>query len=280
MTDTAAPADGGQGAQTSTENPNTEAPWYGDIQDAELKGWLDNKGAKSVAELANSYRSLERVFGADKAGRTVTIPKDDADETERNAFLAKLGRPESPDKYEFDLPEDANKETVDWFRTAAHKHGLSSKQAKGFLADYQEFATGRLGAMDQESQTKLAEEHAELDKAWGAAKAEKLAAASAAAQEFGLDAETIGAIEKHAGYAKTMQFFAAIGAKLGEGTHIDTKGGGGGGANFGAMTPEQANAEILRLKDDKDWLASYLSGDKAKVARMDQLQGWANAGRR
>ena len=46
------------------------------------------------------------------------------------------------------------------------------------------------------------------------------------------------------------------------------------------MTPEQANAEIIRLKDDKEWLASYLTGDKSKVARMDQLQGWANAGRR
>lgn len=275
MAEDGAPANGGQGDNPSPENQNPGASWYGDIQDTELKGWLENKGAKSVAELANSYRSLERVFGADKAGRTVMLPKDDADETERNAFFSKLGRPESPDKYEFQLPENADKTTVDWFKTTAHKHGLSSKQAQGFLADYQEFSGGRLAAMGEEDQTKLAEEHATLDKTWGAAKDQKLAEARAAVQEFGLDQSVIEGIEKQVGYAKTMQFFASIGAKLGEGKHIDPKALGGGGGSFAPMTPEQALATINQLKDDKDWMSSFLSGDAAKVQRMDQLHKWA-----
>lgn len=67
-----------------------------------------------------------------------SIPKLAADATDeqRAAFWAALGRPESPDKYQFDKLEVPEGVTPDdsldaWFRGVAHASGLTQEQAAG-----------------------------------------------------------------------------------------------------------------------------------------------------
>lgn len=273
MTDTMAPAGGGQGTQTDTTGQNTTPPWYGEIADQEMKGWVENKGFKSPAEALTSYRNLEKAFGADKAGRTVLLPGANADEAEMGAFFNKLGRPETADKYELQAPETADKGFLDWAKGTFYKAGLSGKQAQQVLAAYQEFAGGRADQLSTEAQNRITADNEALQREWGAAHPQKLAQAKAAARQFGFTAEEVDALEKQVGFAGVMKRFADIGAKLGEGGLAISETSGNGFA----MTPAQASAKIAELQSDKAWLSMYLSGSASHREQMDNLQKMAAA---
>lgn len=262
-----APAGGGQGDTGNT------APWYGDIPDAEMKGWVENKNFDSPVTALTAYRNLERMVGADKAGRTVVLPGDKAEKPEIDAFFNKLGRPETPDKYEFSLPADADKSFVDWARATFHELGLTGKQAQALFGKYAEFSGGRAQQLTEADQQKFIAEDQALRREWGGAFDQNMSQARAAAKQFGFTAEEIDAIEKHAGYAGVMKRFAAIGAKLGEGgLHLGENPGGGS-----KLTPGQARARIAELQSDKSWMSMYLSGSKTHLQQMDQLQQQAAA---
>lgn len=97
---------------------------------------------KDPSALAKSWVNAQKMVGADK----VVMPNEKSSEEEWNAFYQKLGRPESPDKYEIKAPEGMQlDETItNGFKQVAHKLGLSPKQAAG-LAEW------KFGA-DSESQ--------------------------------------------------------------------------------------------------------------------------------
>ena len=69
---------------------------------AESKGW---KGDTPPDALLSSYKNLEKVWGADKAGRALMLPKDANDTAALDAIYDKLGRPADPSGYEITLPE-------------------------------------------------------------------------------------------------------------------------------------------------------------------------------
>ena len=86
----------GQGADQAEGQGGGAAAWYGDAHKdiVGAKQWQD---PDSVIE---SYVNLEKLFGADKAGRTIVIPKDENDQEGLKAFRAKIGVPEAPEAYE------------------------------------------------------------------------------------------------------------------------------------------------------------------------------------
>src|SRR5690606_12217572 len=67
--------------------------------EAAAEGW----GGPAAA--VESYRQLERLLGADKAGRGLVLPKGPEDVEGWRAVHARLGCPEAPEAYELDLPE-------------------------------------------------------------------------------------------------------------------------------------------------------------------------------
>ena len=76
----------------------------------------------SVDAMAKSYINAQKMVGAEK----IAVPGSWATEEDWNGVYAKLGRPEAPDKYELELPDDANQEFSDWVRNTAHSVGLST----------------------------------------------------------------------------------------------------------------------------------------------------------
>ena len=83
----------------------------------------------TISELGKSYRELEG-----KLGRSVEIPGENATAEEVEAYYKKIGRPDTPDDYEFDRPELPQGAIYDEalekeFRTFAHERGLTKKQA-------------------------------------------------------------------------------------------------------------------------------------------------------
>lgn len=256
-------------APADATNPNTPVtPWYGNIEDADLKGYVDNKGWKSSVEAVTSYRNLEKAFGADKAGRTVILPSKD-DPAEWDGVFNKLGRPETADKYNLDEPADADKDLTKWFKDTAHKHGLTDKQAKSLFADYNGLSAQRMTQLNEQSATKIAADKETLQREWGGAHEAKMAEAVKAATTFGFTKEEIDALENTVGYAGVMKKFSAIGAALGDGKFVttDTRGG-----QFGALTPAAANQRIAELRADKDFTARLIGGtDKVAQEQWDSL---------
>ena len=80
MSDSNAQQQGGDGGQ----------PWFAGFQNAEAKTFVESKGFKDPESLVTSYANMEKLLGADRAGRTVVLPKDANDAEGLKAFRAKM----------------------------------------------------------------------------------------------------------------------------------------------------------------------------------------------
>lgn len=117
----------------------------------------------SVDAMAKSYINAQKMVGAEK----IAVPGSWATEEDWNGVYAKLGRPEAPDKYELELPDDANQEFSDWFRNTAHSVGLSTAQAKKLAAAYGEFSGDAQKLTEQQLEAARAESETQLRKEFG-----------------------------------------------------------------------------------------------------------------
>jgi hypothetical protein len=272
MTDSNASAEGGQGGTTGGATGAATPPpnWIDGIGDADLKGWAQNKGFKEPADALNSYRNLEKLMGADKAGRTVMLPAKWDDPKEVGAFYEKLGVPKDPTGYK--LPDGADPEMAKWAPSVFHKAGLTPRQAEALTAEWNQMVGGRTEAMKAAYEAKIAEDGAALKSEWGAAYNDKLARAQSAAKALGVKPEVIDKLENTLGHGDLMRFFATIGEKMGEDQSVDGKGQG---SFSGAKTPEQARAEITTLRADPEFTRRYVAGDAEAKQRMEQLHKWA-----
>jgi hypothetical protein len=84
---------------------------------------------KTQEDLARAHIEVTRMVGD-----RVKVPTEDAPQDERDKFYNRLGRPESPEGYEFtkvELPQELpfNPAELDKFRPIFHQAGLTKKQA-------------------------------------------------------------------------------------------------------------------------------------------------------
>ena len=85
-----------------------------------------------------SYLHSQKLVGSDK----IPIPNKYATDEDWNAVYEKLGKPKSPDGYEYNLPKEAklDEDSLKAFSTEAHKLGLLPKQAQGIINYYNDLA--------------------------------------------------------------------------------------------------------------------------------------------
>ena len=152
-------------AQTA-QTAQSAASWL-DKLSAEDRTYAESKGWKSDTPpdaLLSSYKNLEKVWGADKAGRALMLPKDANDTAALDAIYDKLGRPADPSGYEISLPEGVEPDFADKAKGWFHKAGLSTGQAKAVTEAYQAAELEQAQALEQRDAT----EKAALEKEWGA----------------------------------------------------------------------------------------------------------------
>jgi hypothetical protein len=239
----------------------------------ELKvGYVQNKGWTDPAQVVDSYQNLEKMMGADKAGRTVVLPGEKAEQAEIDAFYAKLGRPADPKDYKVEIPpEYGNPAFADAARAKFHELGLTAKQAEGIAAFNNEFVGGQIAAQSAQSAQQFRDEVAAVRTEWGAAHDQNLVIARNAASALGWDAAKIDKISGAIGHKATMEMLYSIGSKTGESDFVS-----GTGTNFGgAKTPAQAKAEIQSLKQDKAFTSRLMNKDAEARTRWTQLHAWA-----
>jgi hypothetical protein len=257
--------------------------WYGDTH----KDLVASKGWQSADAVIESYQGLEKLLGADKAGRAIVLPKDDNDADGIKAFRAKLGVPEKADgytvpaKFKDTLKDDKLLPSV---AAAAHKHGIPAKAYEGFLGDVLEAATALGKASDDEA-------NANATKALDALKAKhgdqfdaKLELSrrligqvftdpdGKSLEGEALTAKVDAMMRGEFSAADAMQLFLSLGEKLGE-------PGAAGGQNMGgsAMTQQAAKEKLDELRQKR--LENKIS-EKDFLEESDRLGKLAYPGAR
>ena len=119
-----------------------------------------------IDALAKSYINATKMIGQDK----IVIPTKNSTEEAWDEAYIKLGRPESPDKYSFDVKSDVvtmDEGAIKSFAEQSHKLGLNNKQAAGILDFYKNNMEGSAQQAKIDTQTAQANSEQELRQEWG-----------------------------------------------------------------------------------------------------------------
>ena len=263
-----APASGAAPAAPVAGAAPVPVNWNGIELDADLGGWVQSKGLPDVKTALNSYRNVEKLIGAEKAGRTVVMPKDDAAPEEWSAYFDKLGRPKSAADYKLPVPDgdtgEFSKVASSWF----HKAGVSAKQAEVLAQEWNAHNASAQAASDAEFTQKSAIDIQDLQKAWGDKFEANAELARRARRESGLSDEEGIAVERALGLKKAAEVFAKLGSQYAE---AGFKGGDGQRATSFGATPAEAQARITALRNDKEWATRYINGGVDERAEFDRL---------
>lgn len=244
--------------------------WLPADADADLVGHVQNKAWGSPVDAVKGARELEKLLGADRAGRTVTVPKDDAPAEEWAKFHDRLGRPGAPEQYKLAVPEGMPAEFAKAAAAKFHELGLTARQAEALSKWWNDTGTQQTAAQEAAMQATLEAEHKALEKDWGTGPdaSARRELARRAAVHLGLDEAAIDGIERTAGYAKTLKALAKVGDMLREGG-IE---GAGEVGTFG-NTPEGAKAKRAQLMADKEWVKRAMVPNSREWAELQKLDG-------
>ena len=144
----------------STDQPQAEVSKV-DFKSLIPDAYKEEKALQNFQDMdgfVKSYLHSQKLVGSDK----IPIPNKYATDEDWNAVYEKLGKPTSPDGYEYNLPKEAklDENSLKAFSTEAHKLGLLPKQAQGIIKYYNDLA----GASETEANTKAEAARTEAEK--------------------------------------------------------------------------------------------------------------------
>jgi hypothetical protein len=218
----------------------TPAPaWFGNEAN---KALVESKGFKGVDDVFTWGQNAEKLIGADRAGRTIVLPKDDKDAEGIKAFRTKLGVPEKADDYGLPVPEGGDpafaKTASAWF----HESGVPKDAALKIATKWNEHLKSQMDAIDKQLADNSAKELGELKTKWG----DKAQANEEHARRFmkaiGWNDDQVKKFEGAMGTAFMLEHFNSLGQKMGEAGFLKGDGQGGGG-----VTKDQAKAKVAEL---------------------------------
>lgn len=223
------------------------ADWRDSIPE-EVRGHSSLENIKDIGALAKSYVHAQQMVGADK----IALPSKSATAEEWGEVYSKLGRPDSPDGYDFsfeNVPEnfEVDQDMVSWFREAAHGAGINAQQAQVMLDAYNQLNFSQVESAGAEAQARITEVETELRKEFGQAFDDRMALANGVLAEFGnpeitevqlADGTMLG------DNPEIIRMLANLGVymqeKMGEDTLEGVK-------TSGAVTPDDAQAKLREL---------------------------------
>lgn len=227
-----------------------EKPWW-DVLPENLKTTAAAKQWKDPAAAVESYVNLEKIMGADKAGRTVMLPKDDASPEELAGFYKALGVPEAADKYEIKVPEGMAPEIIDEAKGWMHQANVPAKLAQQ-LVD----AVAKSEAVKMEEWAKQSKaDMNDLAVEWGSKFEDNAEMARRAFRAAGLTPEQSERIEMIVGTKTFMAMFHKFGMNMSEAAAPSP---GQGGGQF-VMNKAEAQRKADMLRASPDFQARYLS---------------------
>lgn len=247
--------------------------WYTNIADENLRRWAQAKGWKDPLAAVESNYNLERMVGLDRAGRTVTLPREDSPPEEWRAYHQRIGVPENAEGYSLPLPENAPPEFAREAAQWMHEAGVPAKSAALLAQRWNAHLAQSQQAAEQSFRVESAAQLDALKSEWGGSFESNAEHARRAGLHFlpGADVaarnQQMDKIERVLGTASFMRFMLRVGRGLSEHALI----GNGEAGEIGAHTANSAKARIAQLRGDTAWSAGYIAGDAAKAAEMARL---------
>ena len=226
------------GDQTN-ETPQT-TDWKASLSD-ELRADKSLENIKDIESLAKSYVHAQKLVGTDK----IPVPNKFATEDDWKAVYEKLGRPEDPTGYKYELGEDAriNEEALKIFSEEAHKLGLLPSQANGVVKFYNDLVAKDDDAAETTAVAAREQAQADLKKEWGPAYDHNLTRAANVAKQV-VDADFLNIHledgSKLGDHPAMIKAFAVLADKMGEDNIVQASGPA-------YMTPSQIEKQIGEL---------------------------------
>jgi len=241
--------DGSLGVQTS--NPLAFDP--GNLPD-DLRGEPSLQSFDSVDKLAKSYVHARKMIGADP-DNMLQLPKED-DAEGWDAVYERLGRPNAPDGYDFELGDGEQSDDVSDFKNVAHQLGLTNDQAKAMLGIYNQISENDLAQEDEQFEQMNVEYLQDIQKEWGDSFNKNAELARRAFTDFA--SEELMDVLRETGlsnHPEMLKTFSRIGQVLSESNVLP-----GTRSAIGGMTPVHAQESIDSKMADKEFRSAYLDG--------------------
>jgi hypothetical protein len=144
---------------------DTPVSWKNSISE-EFRNDPNIEKFTEIDALAKSYINATRMIGQDK----VAVPNKNSTEDQWNEVYSKLGRPDTPDKYAFDVKSEAvqmDEGSIKSFAEQSHKLGLNNAQAQGILEFYKNNMESTMRQATIDTETAQAQSEAQLRQEWG-----------------------------------------------------------------------------------------------------------------
>lgn len=236
--------------------------WFDNFEDADLKGYVQNKGWQSPKDLADGYRNLEKLLGGEK----LPMPKGAEDAEGWGRVYDALGRPKESGAYKVPVLEGSDPNIVGQVQAKFHELGLSEQQGNALAEWWNQTQGASLQGLHQQFAQKSEADLTSLKSEWGNAYEENVEFGRRAAREYGLDGAKLDSIERALGTGEMMKLLSQIGRAQGE-----AKFEGGGNNNPFGMTPDAARQRISSLQNDPAWSQKYISGNADAQGEMARL---------
>jgi hypothetical protein len=151
--------------EVTTTTTTTTSSWKDSISEA-YRNDPNIEKFTEIDALAKSYINATKMIGQDK----VVIPTNNSTEEHWDEVYAKLGRPESADKYALDVKSEVvnlDETAIKSFAEQSHKLGLNNKQAQGILEFYKNNMEGTAQQSKIDTETAQAQAEQQLRQEWG-----------------------------------------------------------------------------------------------------------------
>lgn len=261
---------GGATAGGEEVGSGTNGDWRAGLPD-DLRSFAEKKGWADPAQALQGYRGLEQLLGADRAGRTVTMPKEGADEQERAAFFERLGRPPEPAGYGLEQREGADPQWASEAARVMHEAGLSKSQAEQLAGWWESQLAGRQRQAETDYAARTRADLEALTAEWGAQAQERIETARRYARAAGFEEGELDAIERAIGTRAMLERFDAAGRGLME----DAAPADSAGVQTPA-TPQAARAALDRMLGDPEQSKMLMDarhpGHRDAVERKSRLE--------
>ena len=225
----------------------------------------------NMNDFVKSYLHSQKLVGADK----IPIPNKLATDDDWNAVYERLGRPQNPDGYTYDLPQESkiDENTLKAFSEEAHRLGLLPQQAQGIMNYYNTLAEQSDKSFSMRDETAKAEAELELRKEFGPAYDLKIAQArNLATSTLGADFLRNTILEDGSTLGNNPQIvraFAELASKMSEDAMVQ-------GDVSSAMTIKEIDNEIDTLTQPGSayWDKNHINHKKAvdEVQRLYELK--------
>lgn len=186
-----------------------------------------------------------------------------------NRIYTKLGRPESPDKYDLSgiVPDTYNQDVLEQFKQKAHETGMSQEGVRKMAEWYKEVEVKQHEAInkaraiqdDQHIMTLKTELGANFDAEVRNARKALDAYTDKAFKQY-MDESGLG------NHPALVKAFAKIGRELSEDRLVQSDT-----ATRLAKNDELRKSEILRLRGNKEFMEKYRRGEPTAVQRLNSL---------